>query len=191
MPQLEFECLKVISEFVMPHLDDKQLAEMMSNRSIKHRPVVFGSVLGADVSGLVDDVLCPDAKQEMVEAARRYSKAIDDMQASALAKRGAVKPVGGSKKKKKMGEKDLQFVEMSRKYLPLQSEGGCNLTNEVDWHTRFKIEYPTWTPPHGTSASYDEKIQGSKRQAMIFCVTWAWSHHERQTGEVCPYDLGS
>ena len=76
---------------------------MMGQRHIKHRPVVFGSVLGTDVSGLADDVLCPDAKTEMIDASQRYSKAIDDMQASALSKRGTVKPAGGSKKKK-MGE---------------------------------------------------------------------------------------
>ena len=63
MPTQEFELLKVITEYVRPDLDDKQLAEMMGQRSIKHRPVIFGSVLGTDVSGLVDDVLCPDAKR--------------------------------------------------------------------------------------------------------------------------------
>ena len=128
MPTLELECLKVFTQFVMSHSDDKQLAEMMSDRSIKHRPVVFGSVLGADVSGLVDDVLCPDAKQEMVEAARRCSKALDDMHASALAKRPPAKTAGAkAKKKKKLGEKDLLFVEMSRKDLPVQGEWGLQL----------------------------------------------------------------
>ena len=105
MPTQEINCSKVISQYVMPHLDDKERAEMMGQRSIKHRPVVFGSVLGTDVSGLVDDVLCPDAKKEMVDAAQKYAKTIDDMQASALAKRGPVKPAAGSKKRRRWERK--------------------------------------------------------------------------------------
>ena len=146
-------------------------------------------MLGTDVAGLVDDVLCPVTRQEMLDAAKRYSKAIDDMHASALAKKPAKETRGPKAKKKKLGEKDLQFVEMSRKYLPLVE--GCTLTNEVTWHTRFKIEYPTWLPPHGTSASYQDTDPASKRTAMLSCVSWEWTHQERQTHQSCPFELGS
>ena len=51
-----------------------------------------------------------------------------------------------------MGEKYLTFVDFARKYLP-PSVAECSLSNETDWHTRFKVTYPTWLPPHQTSAS--------------------------------------
>ena len=87
-----------------------------------------------------------------------------------------------------MGAKDLHFAELARKYLP-ENVAECSLSNETDWHTRFKCTYPTWLPPHQISASYEDADPTTKRAAMVHCVSWAWSHHEVQTGELCPWGL--
>ena len=88
---------------------------------------------------------------------------------------------------KKWGQKDLQFVETARKFLP--DIDGCTLSNETDWFTRFKVSYPCWFPPYSTSSVYFDSDNMSKRKAFIFCIAWAWSHHFRQSGTVCPYDM--
>jgi hypothetical protein len=46
---------------------------------------VFGSVIGSDIGGLVDDCLTPDAKIEMMDAAKAYAKAVEDMSFAAVA----------------------------------------------------------------------------------------------------------
>jgi hypothetical protein len=92
-----------------------------------------------------------------------------------------------AKKKKKCAEKDLLAVESARRLLP--EIGGCTINIETEWHLRFKVAYPTWEPPYGTSMCYQEDDKLGKKTAMLFCLTWAWTHHERQTGEICPYDL--
>ena len=46
---------------------------------------MFGSVIGSDIGGLVDDCLTPDAKIEMMDAAKAYAKAAEDMSFAAVA----------------------------------------------------------------------------------------------------------
>ena len=148
------------------------------------RKVVFASVIGQDLTGIVDDCLTADGKIELIEAAKKYAKDVDDMNLASL---GAVKAKSNPAKYKKMGQKDLQFVETARKFLPFID--GCTLSNETDWFTRFKVSYPCWFPPYSTSSVYFDSDNMSKRKAFIVCIAWAWAHHSRQTGTVCPYDL--
>lgn len=46
---------------------------------------MFGSVIGSDVGGFVDDCLTSDAKIEMMDAAKAYAKAVEDMSFAAVA----------------------------------------------------------------------------------------------------------
>lgn len=61
---------------------------------------MFGSVIGSDIGGLVDDCLTPDAKIEMMDAAKAYAKAVEDMSFAAVAPKK-----NNGKVVKQMGEK--------------------------------------------------------------------------------------
>ena len=75
MPSLEVDCARVLIDTIMPHLNDVEKAVILAKRSLKKKRIVFGSVIGSEVGGLVDDCLTPDAKAEMIDAAKAYAKA--------------------------------------------------------------------------------------------------------------------
>ena len=101
----------------------------------------------------------------------------------------AKKPGGAGgeapKKKKKMGVKDKETLEKARTYLP----PGASLSEETEWHTRFKADYPALRLPPYKSASYDPLDVKSKRAALSTVLEWAWGEHTFKTGDECPYNF--
>jgi hypothetical protein len=85
MPSLEVDCAKVLIDTILPHLNDVEKASILANRSMKKKKIVFGSVIGSEVGGLVDDCLTPDAKAEMIDAAKAYAKAVEEFEYSSVA----------------------------------------------------------------------------------------------------------
>jgi hypothetical protein len=187
LPTAEIECLKVLLRYVVPDIDDVTEALYSSRRHKKHKgALVFGSVLAdMSVTDIADDVIDHDLKMDLVAAAKDYHKHVEAMELAAVPK---AKPAGPApKKKRKFAQKDLLVLDAATKLLP--EVDGCSITIETLWHLRFKVNYPTWEPPFGTSMCFNDEDPTSKRIAMLFCLTWAWTHHERQEGVVCPYDL--
>ena len=66
---------------------------------MKKRPVVFGSVLGENVQGICDDVICADQRQEMIDSAKKYSKAVEELKLLGIANKVTSASAVGSKKK--------------------------------------------------------------------------------------------
>jgi hypothetical protein len=187
LPSTKGEATHVCLKYVLPMADDKEIADIMElgNASTKRLP--FHSVLTQEgIETLVDEVLPHDAKAEIVGAAKDYKKYVEAVRTAAVAK-AKPKAKAAAKKKKKCGEKDLLVCELGRKYLPEAVD--CGLTNETEWHTRFKATYPALAPPFQTSMCYEEGCNVSKRAAMLFCVQWCWTEHTRKTEEECPWDL--
>ena len=103
----------------------------------------------------------------------------------AVGKAGGVKKAKVHTKKKVMGKKDPDAVDAARQFLP----EGASLHMETEWHTRWRVEYPDPVLPFTTSCSFDEESHQSKRDALLFCLRFAWECHTHATGEACPFDL--
>jgi len=185
LPTTKGEATHVCLKYVLPLADDKEIADIMElgNNALKRLP--FQSVLTQEgIDTLVDEVMPHDAKAELMGAAKEYKKYVESVKTAAVAKAKAkAKPAAG-RKKKKCGEKDLLVCELGRKYLPIAPE--CSLTNETEWHTRFKATYPCLSPPDQTSICYEEGCNVSKRAAMLFCVNWAWVEHTKKQRKNAP-----
>jgi hypothetical protein len=76
----------------------------------------------------------------------------------------------------------LAFV---RSLLPDQS--GCNIYAEETWYTRWKVNYPTDTPPHMHTVQWGEDL--SVVAALRVALEWVWGHHFRKTGAKCPFEI--
>ena len=188
IPTLEKDLATLLIKYLLPGIDEVKFAELMGLRSFKNKKLPFHSVCAnPGAEGLVEDCIDHDSRQELLEQAAKYAKHVEALKVSALPKAKA-KAKGRAMKKKKCGAKDLEMIEACRKYLP--DALGCAISNETEWHTRFKITYPTLTLPDQTSACYEEDDPKSKRFAIVFCLSWAWEEHERlNPGETCPWDL--
>ena len=69
----------------------------------------------------------------------------------------------------------------------LPPSGGCLMTLESKWHTRWRVKYPAG-PPSQTSKSFSMAAAGkvSEKQAVLHCLKFAWQVHIRETGEDPP-----
>ena len=192
VPSLEIDIVKLLVKFMRPTLTDSELAKICGMRGYKTRPkLVFGTVINQDgFDDLVADCMTPDMKQDLIDSAKQYQKSVDAMRALAVDLKPAAK-AAAPKKKKKCGAKDLLCQELAKKYLPVIT--GCSITQETEWHTRWKVSYPTAVLPCTTSACYEDKEEKSMRSAMLYCITWAWAQHELATdgNEVCPFELSA
>ena len=189
MPTTIGEPTHVCLKYVMPLADDKEIARIMELSNRRQLRLPFPSVLMQEgVETLIDEVMPHNAKAEMMDAAKGYKKYVESVKMAAVGKAKAKPKAGPVRKEKKCGEKDLLVCELGRKYLPL-GVPECGLTNETEWHTRFKATYPSLSPPFQTSMCYEEGCNISKRAAMLFCVQWCWTEHTRKTDAECPWDL--
>ena len=188
IPDLEMDVFKLLAHYIRPDISDADLVQLCLKRGWKSRKVVYGTVIGsADIASMVDDCCSPDQKLEIVEAAKTFQKQVDAMK-EVLPPAAKAKAAAKGKKAKKFGMKDLDVLEAAKKLLP-DGVDGCTLTLETEWHTRWKIVYPTRFPPGQTSCCYTEGDANSRRSALFFCLQWAWTHHEIQTNAVCPWDF--
>ena len=107
------------SWYIRPDLDEKGISDLMDVRTFS-RKVVFAIVFGQDLSGICDVCLNTDAKAELVDTAKTYVTAVDEMQATSLT---TIKPKKGVyKKKKKMSkQKDLHSFNTAKKVLVTES----------------------------------------------------------------------
>ena len=175
MPTNKAGILHMLLEYILPDKDDVQIAAIMELDNCTKPVVPCHSVVSNEgLDGLVDDVVDPDTKHDIIESAKAYAKSIEKIKLMAVPKaKPKVAPGAAHKKKKKVGAKDLAMVAFARKYLPIVAGGGCTLTNETEWHTRYKVEYPSLVPGCGsTSASYEEDCNLSKRKgyAVLHCL---------------------
>ena len=183
---VKIECLKVLVKFVRPDVDDVEMARICALRTQKLRKnVVFGTVISdMSVVDIADDLVGHEMKDEMVQAAKDYNKAVEALELAAVPK---AKAAPAKKKKRKFTEKDILAVEAAKGLIP--DHPGCTIAVESIWHLRFKATYPTIEPPHSTSMCFEEGDKKGKKHAMLFCIAWIWRNHEIQTGELCPWEL--
>ena len=113
MPTIEVEIVTLLIKFFRPELDDKGIALRLEKRKMKKRPVVFGSVLGENAQGICDDVICPDQRQEMIDSAKKYSKAVEELKLLGVANKVKGASAGSSKKRKKLGQKDPPSLKIT------------------------------------------------------------------------------
>ena len=190
VPVLKHDITKLLLKYILHDLDDVQIAEIMAqNTNLKPKVDCHSVIAQEGLEGFVDDIVDPDTKADVKEEAANYLKHVKAMKLAAIPKAKAKGKAGPAPKKKRCGAKDLMMCELARKYLP-QLEA-CTLSNETEWHTRFRCFYPTLLPPGQTSAMYNEDDDKSKKAAMVFCLAWAWQEHELATdgAEICPWDL--
>jgi hypothetical protein len=139
------------------------------------------------LSSFADDLIDHDEKKEFVDAKVKYDKHVAALKALTLKAKPKAKAGARAPKKRKCCEKDLIMVEIAKKYLP--TSPFTTITTESEWHTRFRVTYPTAVLLNSTSCCYDDKCEKSKREAMLFCLRWAWKEHTFLTEEVCPWEL--
>lgn len=120
----------------------------MSRHNLKFKKLPFQSIVAqSGIEHLVDEVVDPDSKRELVEDAAKYAKHVEALKAVAMPK---AKAKAVPKNVRNADQKDLEVVDAARKFLPLVP--GCALSNETEWHTRFKVTYPAPWLPDPTSA---------------------------------------
>ena len=148
-------------------------------------PLAFDSVLAREgVGDLCVDVLEGEDQDDLAEAAKKIRAARSGGEGRSASEGESESQ---SKKLKKMAEKDLMVLDLSKKYLPIHPE--CTLVGESHWHLRFKVTYPTKFPPHSYSQCYEEHDRASALEAIRGCLLWAWTVHFEATKEVCPWNL--
>ena len=87
-----------------------------------------------------------------------------------------------------LGGDEEVSVEEYRKYLPFVV--GCTLIKEEMWHLRFKVTYKEKPePPFTFSRCWDPTQEGSCRRAVLACLTWVWTEHEKLGFEPCPWNF--
>ncbi len=75
--------------------------------------------------------------------------------------------------------------EEARAYLPKVK--GCVLNIDVKRFTRWSLYYPRPTLPRFVTKSWGVASHLTVQEALVFCLTTAWSWHEAETGERCPF----
>lgn len=110
-----------------------------------------------------------DEKKELVDAKVKYDKHVAALKALSLKAKPKAKEGARAPKKRKCGEKDLLMVEIAKKYLP--TAPFTTVTTETEWHTRFRVTYPTAVLPNSTSCCYDDKREKSKRGGYVVLPT--------------------
>ena len=186
MPTHEKDLVLTLLKFVFPGAEDDVIAGYAGKRSYKNF-VKFDSILEAEgLDRLVADIVDPDESKDIVQSAKAYAKECEIVKTIAIA---SAKPAAKSKalRKKKMAQKDLNALESAKKYLPVVL--GCNLSIESDWHLRWRVSYPTPQIPDNASRCFEENDMDDMRQALLFCLRWAWAQHLNIAKEPCPWDL--
>ena len=82
------------------------------------------------------------------------------------------------------GSTDIAFDEV-RSFLP--GVKGCTFHKDVKRHFRWKIPYPTASPPHSKSCSWGGHT--SEANALRSVLAWAWEQHAAATREASDFDL--
>ena len=152
---------------------------------MKEQPI-YSSVLRAEgVGDLVLDCVDGDTKEELRKHVNDYKKYIDSAKAAMPKPQAAPKQ---AMKKTKCADKDMTMVALMKNYLP--DVDGCTVSQETEWHARFKVTYPSLLPPGFTGRCYDESCPNSKRAAAQYCLSWAWAEHVHKFPEIeCPWDF--
>ena len=101
MPKLAQDLLELILTYPFPEYDGIKIAELMSMHSLKSKKLPFQSIVAqSGIEHLVDEVLDPDSKRELVEDAAKYAKHIEALKVVAMRK---AKAKAVPKKRKKCG----------------------------------------------------------------------------------------
>ena len=172
VPVLKHDITKLLLKYILHDLDDVQIAEIMAqNTNLKPKVDCHSVIAQEGLEGFVDDIVDPDTKADVKEEAANYLKHVKAMKLAAIPKAKAKGKAGPAPKKKRCGAKDLMMCELARKYLP-QLEA-CTLSNETEWHTRFRCFYPTLLPQGKLQRCIAKTMTNLKRQL------WCSASHGR------------
>ena len=140
----------------------------------------FETLLTPEIVSGAAEVLGDSGTKEMMEEVLAYTKKVEAAKAAmpTSSKKGVKKKVWALKSK--------DILEEAQKYKPPGE--GVVLTQETQWHARWKITYPQRsTPPFSHGAPFDSLCDASCKEALQVVLKWAWDSHEKATGDVCPF----
>ena len=63
----------------------------------------------------------------------------------------------------------------------------CTVSQEREWHTRWRALYPTGNLPNAISRSWGGSID--QKAAQVLVLRFLWTVHARETGSECPWGL--
>lgn len=216
-PRSLSEWLRACITHILPKLTDEQVGDIVSSRVAA--PEANGEDEGGDLMGGILDLSSMALFTGVVDAddmqaikhvrKQRYEKSVAAKVAERrAAARAAPKP---SKQRQKSAQSSAAASSSSSagvcvpcRRLPVPADytaaafqhympdvPGARLHLEKNWHTRWRASYPSSTPPMGCSRNFNLGDPPSIRSALVECVRWAWSRHEADGGEACPWDLGN
>lgn len=183
MPSTEAALATALVKHVYPEKSADEIKAMVDKRYATRRPPVE-TVIQCDDVEHVKDVFDADEGKDVEHELRDIiqNKTIRGQPGS-----GALGGRKGAPAKAVMKEIEIDgelTQEKAKEFLPIVK--GCKISKDTKLHMRWSILYPKKEPPHGTSRAIG--IEGD-REAMLFCIRWAWTEHFLQTGEPAPFEL--
>ena len=173
--------MTVLTKSILPFLDDAGIKKLIA----LHSPYVspFQTVLDKEVVTACADILGDSATTEMREEIIKHAEKLDAAKKLAPAPKAKAKP----RKVRVLSDAEAASLEVAKAFAP--KVPGCVLSMEVEWQSRWRLEYPVEHPPFSRPAVFIAGDVAEQREALMIVLRWGWNHHTRITGEPCPYDL--
>ena len=171
-----------ITRHVFPGLAEHDLNMKAAKRyEVKQ---VIPSELNEDTINSCDQLLGDAETKETVDNTRAYLKKLEAAKMVTPLPKAKALPKA---RQRKCGKKDHESVDAAQKYKP--EVAGCELSQYSEWDVRWRIAYPVDFPPFSHSCVFAEDNLKASREALFEVLRWAWTHHTRLTGEICPWNF--
>lgn len=183
MPSTEYTLAFALIKHILPSLDNEQVKSIVALRGAVRKPAVEATICEGDIEDVAQDFGSDEEavvkKDLKVIAAGKKSPGGAGGVATRSARKEPAKPV-----QKQLTIEGVLSAEAAKEYLP--DVPGCRIWKDTKLHMRWSVAYPKQDPPR--SASKAIGVLGD-RQAMEYCLRWAWAEHTAATGQPCPWQF--